>query len=206
MGVAGEYKAEIGVTDFKRLVTLLNMAGPELVAAMRGSMKEVAEPVRAGVRAAIPSRAPIRGMVRKLSIEGKTWNTGTRARTVKIVVRSPKRAIDKDQAVVQLVVNSPATIIADMAANSGANDGNMTRWYVYPRSETTSENYRPGERRHKINGQGKYMIEALKKVGPKASRMVYPGAEKKLPAAQAKFAEIMFEAADKIERKINGKL
>jgi hypothetical protein len=204
--VAGEYKAEMVISDYKRIIRELNKMEGELVSEMRKGMKDIAEPVRAGVRAAIPSRAPIRGMVRKLSPVGKTWNTGKRARTVRIVVRSPKRSSEKSQAIAQLVVDSPATIIADMAQRSGANDGKMTDWYVYPRSETTSENYRPGERRHKVNGQGAGLLKALEgRIGSgDKSRMVYPAAEKKLPAAQQKFADLMFTAADKIERKIDG--
>lgn len=204
--MAGEYKAEMVISDYKRIIRELNKMEGELVSEMRKNMKDIAEPVRAGVRAAIPSRAPIRGMVRKLSHVGKTWNTGTRARTVKIVVRSPKRSSEKAQAIAQLVIDSPATIIADMAQRSGGNDGKMTDWYVYPRSETTSENYRPGERRHKINGQGAGLLKALDgRIGAgDKSRMVYPGAEKRLPAAQAKFADLMFKAAEKIERKIDG--
>lgn len=202
--MAGDYKTDFIISDYKRLVRELNKLEPELVKEMRKDIRDVAEIVRSGVRAAIPSRAPIRGMVRKLSHVGKTWNTGSRARTVKIVVRSPKREARKNQAIAQLVITSPATIIADMAARSGGNDGKMTDWYVYPRSETTSENYRPGERRHKINGQGAALLKALKKVGPEASRMVYPGAEKKLDAAAAKLADVIGEAAEKAERKLNG--
>lgn len=204
--MAGDYKTDFIISDYKRLVRELNKLEPELVKEMRKDIRDVAEIVRSGVRAAIPSRAPIRGMVRKLSPVGKTWNTTNRARTVKIVVRSPKRDARKNQAIVQLVINSPATIIADMAARAGGNDGKMTDWYVYPRSETTSENYRPGERRHKINGQGVGLLKALEgHVGSgDPSRMVYPGAEKKLDAAAAKLAEVIGEAAEKAERKLDG--
>jgi hypothetical protein len=202
--VAGEQKTDIFISDYKRLVRELNKLEPELVREMRKDIRDVAEVVRSGVRAAIPSRSPVRGMVRKLSHVGKTWNTTNRARTVKIVVRSPKRDALKNQAIAQLVINSPATIIADMASKSGGNDGKMTDWYVYPRSETTSENYRPGERRHRINGQGAGLLKALSSIGPEASRMVYPGAEKKLDAAAAKLAEVIGEAAEKAERKLDG--
>lgn len=204
--MAGEQKTDIFISDYKRLVRELNKLEPELVREMRKDIRDVAEIVRAGVRAAIPSRSPVRGMVRKLSHVGKTWNTTNRARTVKIVIRSPKREALKNQAIAQLVINSPATIIADMAQKSGRNDGKMTDWYVYPRSETTSENYRPGERRHKINGQGAGLLKALEgSIGPgDKSRMVYPGAEKKLDAAAAKLAEIIGEAAEKAERKLDG--
>lgn len=204
--MADYHKTDIFISDYKRLIRELNKLEPELVKEMRGGIREVAEVVRSGVRAAIPSRAPIRGMVRKLSFEGKTWNTNTRARTVKVSIRSPKRDARKNQAIAQLIINSPATIIADMAQKSGRNNGKMTDWYVYPRSETTSENYRPGERRHKINGQGAGLLKALDKhigAGDK-SRMVYPGAEKKLDAAAARLAEVVGDAAEKAERKLDG--
>ena len=205
--MAGEQRTDIFISDYKRLIRELNKLEPELVKEMRGGIREVAEIVRAGVRSAIPSRSPIRGMVRKLSPVGKTWNTSNRARTVKIVIRSPKRDALKNQAIAQLVINSPATIIADMAQRSGGNDGKMTDWYVYPRSETTTDNYRPRERRHRINGQGAGLVTALNKYlgnGDPNSRMVYPAAEKKLDAAAAKLADVIGEAAEKAERKLNG--
>lgn len=204
--MADEQNTVILISDYKRLIRELNKLESELVSEMRKGIRDVAEIVRTGVRAAIPSRAPIRGMVRKLSYEGKTWNTTTRARTVRVVVRSPKRAALKNQAIAQLVITSPATIIADMAQRAGGNDGKMTDWYVYPRSKGISENARPGERRHKINGQGYGMITALSdKLGPgDKSRMVYPGAEKKLDAAAAKLADVIGVAAEKAERRLDG--
>jgi len=204
VGVATDYEAELLVSDFKRIVRELNKMDDDLVKEMRRGIRQIAEPVRAGIRAAIPSRAPISGMVRKLSPVGKTWNTGRRARTVKIEVSSPKRGLDKDQALVTLVVPSPATIIADMAKNFGRRDGAMTDWYVYPRSKTTTENSRPGERRHRISGQGRAMVQALGVSPQNRSRYVYPGAEKRVPEAREKFANLMFDAAERIEKNING--
>jgi hypothetical protein len=203
--VAVDYQAQLTVSDYKRLIRELNKVGPELTQELRSNLKEVGGIVREGVRDAIPSQPPLSGMRRKLSPVGKTWNTRRNARTVQVRLKSPKRAVNKNQAIVQLVVKSPATIIADMAGRGNAGRTGKTDWYVYPSSTITTDNYRPGERRHTVNGQGKAMIRELsQRLNGGASRMVYPGAEKKMPEAYSRVAEIIGDAAKRIESRING--
>lgn len=206
--MANEYQATVVISDFKRLVRELNRVEPELVKQLRQDLKEIAEIPRKAVRSEIPSKPPLSGMKRKLSPVGKTWNTRRNARTVRIKTKSPKRGASgvavRDAGIIQLVVTSPATIIADMAGRGNMKasiDGQKTDWYVYPLAQGTTENTRPGQRRHTVNGQGRAMVRAL---GSNASRFVYPAVEDVMPQTAEKISSVINEATTVIERKING--
>lgn len=207
--MANEYQATVVISDYKRLIRELNRIEPQLVKDLKKDLKQVAEIPRKALRAEIPSRPPIRGMKRRLSPVGKTWNTRRNARTVTIKTKSPKRgpgggAAVRDMAIMQLVVSSPATIIADMAGRGNMKasiDGQKTDWYVYPSAQGTTENTRPGLRRHTVNGQGYAMVRAL---GGDASRFAYPAVEKVMPETASGINEILADASRLIERKING--
>tara|TARA_R110000822_G_scaffold8871_3_gene34984 strand:- start:266 stop:865 length:600 start_codon:yes stop_codon:yes gene_type:complete len=199
--VALDYQATIVASDYKRIIRELNKIEPDLVKELRANLKEVGQTVRTGVRANIPKQPPLSGMRRKLSPVGKTWNTRRNASTVQVKIKSPQRSVNKNQAIVQLVVKSPATIIADMAGRGNAGRTGKTDWYVYPSSTITTDNYRPGMRRHTVNGQGKAMIQ---KLGGSASRYAYPGAEEKMPEAYQQVVQIMGDAVREIERNVNG--
>lgn len=205
--MAVDYQATVVISDYKRIIRELNKIEPTLVTELRKDLKKVAETPRKAVRGNISSQPPIRGMKRKLSPVGKTWNTRRNARTVTIKTRSPKRAVGfgtKDAGVIQLVISSPATIIADMAGRGNMKasiDGQKTAWYVYPMAKGTTENTRPGQRRHTVNGQGKAMIDAL---GGSPSRFVYPAVEKAMPETASAINEVLGEAVTLIERNING--
>ena len=190
-----DYKATIATSDYKYIIRELNKVEPDLVKALKKDFREIGNTVRQGIQGNIPVEPKLRGMKRKLSPVGKTWNTTRRAKTVKVVLRSPKRAQDKNRAIVQLQVLSPATIIADMAGRGNASiDGQMTQLYVYPRAAS-------GKRKHKVNGQGRAMI---RKLGESPSRYVYPGAEEKMPEALQKTKDVVSGAIQEIENKING--
>ena len=202
--MASEYQAEIVISDYKRIIRELNKIEPMLVAQMRQDFKEIAEPVRHEIRKGIPSQPPLSGMRRKLSPVGKTWNTRRRARTVKIRLSNPKRGIEKNASIVTLSISSPATIIADMSGRGNAGRRGKTDWYVYPLSQSVSDNYRPGERRHTVTTQGQKMIQMLSSRLQGPSRMVYPSAERALPDAQEKLFMVIGKATQIIERRLNG--
>ena len=206
--MADRYQATIVASDYKWLARELNKIEPDLTKELRANLRKIAQWPRDAIRESLPSQPPIRGMRRKLSPVGKTWNTRVNARTVQIKLKSPKRGVtgvgSKDMAIIQLVVPSPAAIIADMAGRgkmSASIDGNKTEWYVYPLAKGTTENTRPGLRRHTVNGQGRIMIQAL---GEKPSRYVYPAVEDAMPEFMQEFTDVIDDAVNEIERHING--
>jgi hypothetical protein len=202
--VARESQITIVISDYKRLIRELNKIEPQLSAELRSNFREIAAGPRRRVQISIPSQPPISGMRRKLSPVGKTWNTRGRARTVTVSVKSPKRAIGfgaRDGAIIKLVIPSPATIIADMAGRGNVRRRGLTDWYVYPSSNTTTPNYRPGERRHTVTTQGDSMIKAL---GSNPSRYAYPAVEREMPETARKISEVIDRFTKEAERRING--
>lgn len=199
--MASDYRAEIIISDYKRIVRELNKIEPQLMRDIRAQFREIAAPVRHEVRKGIPTQPPLSGMRRKLSPVGLTWNTRRRAKTVNVRLKNPKRGVDKNAAIVQLVVPAAATIMADMAGRGNARRTGKTDWYVYPLARAITENSRPGERRHTVTTQGDKFIQAL---GGSPSRYVYPSAEKAMPEAQNKFGEVLQKAVDIIEGRLNG--
>lgn len=207
--MATDYDATVVISDYKALIRELNKIEPELVKQLRADLKQIAEIPRKAVRAAIPSRPPLSGMKRKLSPVGKTWNTRVNARTVTIKTKSPKRGPGggeavRDGGIIQLVISSPATIIADMAGRGNMKasiDGQKTDWYVYPLAQGTTENTRPGMRRHTVNGQGYAMVRAL---GDEPSRYAYPAVEDVMPETADRLNQTLADAAQVIERNANG--
>lgn len=216
--MAAQDQATLVISDFKRLIRELNKIEPELVRQMKRDLKEIAEIPRAAVRSEIPQRPPLRGrgpgyrhgMQRVLSPTGKTWNTRRNARTVTIKTKSPRRAVGfgtKGAGIVSLVISSPATIIADMAGRGNMKasiDGQKTDWYVYPNAKGTTDNTRPGYRRHTVNKQGYRMVEALDRKAGGPSRYVYPAVEDAMPRTADRVSETIAEFTRVVEREING--
>lgn len=205
--MASEYQATVVISDYKRIIRELNKIDTALTRELRQNFREIGQIPRAEIRKTIPKSPPLSGMRRKLSPVGKTWHTRRRANTVQLKLDSPKRAVGvgtKNAAIIKLIVSSPATIIADMAGRGNMASsirGGRTQWYVYPRSTTTSENYRPGQRRHRVTTQGEKMIE---KLGGSPSRYVYPAVERVMPDTADKIYAVLGAAEREIERKING--
>ena len=186
-------QAEVLVSDYRDLISALNkLEGQVLKEFFRGA-KEIAKPVQVGIKAAIPSRAPLRGSSRRPNgtkygmqkaaqgIPGRlTWGTGKPAKSATIVAMRPKKSFKGQRVgIVKVVVKSPATIMADMAGKSRAYVNKKSMTDPYPYTRTIKGKYGSIRRlrtvrRHKINGQGSAMID---KLGSQPSRYVYPGAE-----------------------------
>jgi len=195
--MAFEYESQLAVTDYRMIIRELNKIEPTLSRSFKKNFKSIAEPVRDGIRESIPSQSPVRGMRRVRSATGKTWNTTRNARTVLIKFQAPKASLTKALGIVSLRVVSPAAVIADMAGRGSSSiDGKTTEPYEYHiRGVKTT-------RKHKVNGQGKALIRAL---GKSPSRYIYPGAESRGEEAAQKFLDVVGDAMDTIERKINGR-
>jgi hypothetical protein len=205
-----EYRAEIVVSDMKRLIRQLNEIEPQLAKTMRSEWKEIVEPARARISAVLKAgpAPPLSGMRRRGSPVGKTWNNRGQSSRVFTQVRSGNRVISqmRNQTLIRMVIKSPATIIADMAGRSGSSmtpKGTKTDWYVYTRSTTNTANQKPGFRRHTVTSQGETMIEKLNsRWGGTASRKVWPTAEKALPRVVDALAENLGEKIKIINREL----
>ncbi len=202
-GVASGERAYLMITDYRELIRELNKVEKEMTKQLKNRFKEIARPVRDEIKREIPTRAPLSGM-RKAVIPGRvTWGTGKPARSA--IIRQPRtRRKGQHVPISQIMVGSPATIIADMAGKSNKETAKRNRTAPYKYSKSPS-----GFRTHRITAKGsrlfiKNLDDAL---GGRASRMVYPAAERKLDEARAEMQDALDYAATIVNnelRNVNG--
>lgn len=183
--------AVIEITDWRMLLRELRKLDAEMERQLKRRFREIGGVVRDGIREKIDSRPPLSGMRKAVQPGRVTWGTGKPAKSA--IVRMPRSARKgQNVPVAQIMVGSPATIIADMAGKSNRETAKkkITSEYPYSRS-------RSGTRRHKINplGSRKFINSLDGALGGKASRMVYPGAEGKLDAARSEMQEAINHAS-----------
>lgn len=216
-------RSGIYLTDFQQLNRELRKIKPSLVASLKRDFEKIAKPVQLSVQNSIPISPPTSGIHKKKPQKtasgfyprtkpGRvTWganyqNKNIPVRSVKIetpsatAARKAARKSKKDVAsIARLRVDNAGVVLADMAGKTGkdVNKNLVTREYDYSRSAT-------GFRVHRINGQGRAMINALNRSnGRKASRFAWPGAEKALPKAKAQARIVLEKAYARINRKLS---
>lgn len=193
---------DYSVTDIRQLQARLKAIDPKLRTELLRNAKKPAEAIISQVRPAINAVQPLSGMTR-----GRlNWNSSVDAKgkahkpdDLKIQFRTRSTGRSDTTSLVRVKVGSPAVVMADMAGRSnnwldkGYKGTGYTREYNY--------RYRNGQtvtRRHKVNGQGRKMIENL---GGKASRYVWPAAEGSIPAVKAQIEAVLRNAYAQINRK-----
>jgi len=189
-------RIEIQITDWRFLVRETRKVDPRLIETFKKNAKRIGRPVERAVQSGIPNRFPIRGMQPKVIPGRMTWGTVLPARATELKVDTRMRK--KGKSIVSVWVNSPATAMADVANKVGQRGGRLTREYDYSRSPT-------GKRRHRINGQGSGMVTALNKAKFKKSepsRMVWPSAEKALPAVNVEMYALINQTAQNLNAEI----
>lgn len=189
-------RVEIQITDWRFLIRETRKIDPALIEKFKKNAKRIGRPVEKAVQAGIPNRFPITGMQPKTIPGRMTWGAVVPAKKTDLKVDTRMRK--KGKSIVSVWVQSPAVAMSDMAKNVGKRDGRLTREYDYSRSPT-------GKRRHRVNGQGSGMVVALEKAKMKKSspsRMVYPSAEKALPAVNTEMYTLIKQTASQINAEI----
>jgi hypothetical protein len=206
------------LTDYNDLIRELNRVQPTLVKQLQKDYRKIGKPVQTAVKGAIPSSPPTSGIHRNrpgsarsgfypVAVPGRlTWgaNFQNKNKSVKsVLIQTPaaskaKRVMSRYKAtsfsIARLAVDNAGVVMADMAGktNKYTDKYSVTREYDYSRSKT-------GKRKHKINGQGRAMIRAL---GGRASRYVWPSAEKALPKAKAESQIVLQKAYSIINKRM----
>jgi hypothetical protein len=206
------------ITDYEELIKELNRIQPTLVNDLRKEFRQIAKPVQNQVKTAIPNSPPTSGIHKKRKsnyqsgfypkvVPGRvTWgansqNKMTPARSVGVETIGPGKAKSRMRknkmnqvAIARLRVDNAATVLADLAGSSGAwiNKHEYTREYDYSRSAT-------GQRIHRINNQGRAMIQAL---GGKGSRYVWPAANRAIPHTYQQTRMVLNKSFTKINRRL----
>lgn len=189
-------RIEISFTDWRLMVRELRKVDPKLLTKFRQKATDIARPVESKIKGGIRSVPPITGMTPKTVPGRTTWNAVVPRDKTKI--KADTRIRKAGKSIVSVWAYSPAVAIADQARVGGRGDGKLARngkEYDYSRSFT-------GKRTHRVNGQGKGMVKALnqsKFVNRRdPSRIVWPAAEKALPAVQEKMKNLIEEESQKI--------
>ena len=190
---------DISVTDIRELQKRLRAIDPTLRAALIRDSKKAAAPIVSDIKAAILRVTPNSGMVRPGA--RLNWNQAIDAKgrvhgllDVKPQFRTSSSGRSDTTNLVRVKVGNPAVTLADMGGRSGRyiNAGYKGSGYTreYP--------YKGGTRRHKVNGQ----FQAIEnKIGGRASRFIWPAAEKSIPDIKREIENILRNAYTRINSK-----
>lgn len=197
----------IEIKDLRLLIKSLRELDKSYVGEFYKNAKDIAKGVQSAVIKAIPSSAPIRGM-RAKSVRGRlAWNIGKRAKSV--VIRANRTVRRKSSfakgkintyPIVQVVAQSPAVVLADMAGktNKYTNKKVNSRKHeinLFGRGQIVERTYR-------INGQGVAMINALSAVKGQASRWFWPSALSALPTAAKEMSDLVAKTHEIANKKL----
>lgn len=184
------------VYGVQQTIAELKQIEPKLVTQVRKDLRVAAEPVAASIRSYIPNQPPLRGMRHK----GRTsWQPNN----VKVTVKTnfSKRAMNREQSLVSIwvggkkgTVGAAGLQIADMAGRVGkVRTSGRTREYTRGTNNKVS---------HRLNGQGRSMIDYLTGNWGRPSRFVWRAAELHRSSVQTS----VLESLDKVSKEMNKNL
>ena len=191
--IKGTLMADNVVYDVKGLIKDLNALEPGLKKAMVKEAKAIAKPIASNIKQAIPSTAPLSGMLPQNNPSGRlAWGAGKPADQVSIRFRTGRSRNTAITPLVAIWVTSAMTAIADVAGK-----GSMRK----AKKVTSEYAYKGGRRRHAVTSQGKTMIANLK--SRYANNFVYPAVEDSLDDAESKIKLVIDKYARMVNRKTN---
>jgi hypothetical protein len=194
----GSGSTAVSLTDYRYLRRELNKIDPDINKRMRQRQRQIATPAQRAVKKSINSKPltsgrhvsrpqrTISGFYPRVEPGRLTWGAGKPAKSVLIDTKVPKARSRGFNSIVRLRVQSPATVVSDMAGSVNKFDRRPVT-PVYP--------YKGGQRKHRNNGQGRGMVAALNKRG-KASRFIWPAFDAVAPQVQAEGIKAIDEVVD----------
>jgi len=187
MAVAQEPIKLYGV---KEAVAIMRQVQPEMLKQMRAEIRKIANPAVTAIKSMTPAVSPLRGM-------DHLGRTGWSAVNVSVSITPGQRSKAFGSTTSNLAAimsrgsnNQFGFNIADMA-------GKTRR--IRTSGETRPYDYKGGSRSHRLNGQGRGLIDNLP---GKPSRYVYPAIESKLPQIYSSVADTVQRAIDSTNRKL----
>lgn len=196
-------QAVVEITDLQKVLKELSKINDEAHKQFKRNFREIAKPVQSEIKQGIRSNrlgtpGNMRGF-KKGPVPGRlTWGTGKPAASA--IISMPRLTSRKAGMVISKVtVGSPATVIADMAGKSNRKTATSSRTRIYPYSRSAS-----GQRSHKITREGsrKFIQNLDTTIGNRASRIVYPSAEKALPAARTEMGRALDQMVTDVNREL----
>lgn len=162
-----------GIAD---VISELKQIEPKSINGVRKDLRTAAEPIAASINDYIPNEPPLSGFVHR----GRTsWSPSNVSAKVK--TNFSKRSLKNEYGIVSIWVGgkkgtlgAAGLQIADMAGRRNKTKGGVTREY----------DYKGTTRRHRLNGQGRSLIENLNSRWSNPSRFVWRAANLRLPEIQ----------------------
>lgn len=194
-GTNGSSGVRLEITNWNEVMKVINRLDKDYVKELRKDFRKIAKPVQTAIRKAIPSkaRAPLSGM-RQVYFGRLAWGSthGKGAKPSKsVLIQTPSTRTKKARrfesySIARLQVQSPATVLFDMAGRRNYAKGRKGDTPVYDYMYTINGNKVPGKRKHKVTplAFAKGLSNASSRLQVGASRIVWPAAEKALPQAR----------------------
>lgn len=180
VGVAND----ISVLDVRELQKRMKNIEPRLRTEFVRNLKAIGRPLESKIKTGIGTIEPLSGMRKDTGRLG--WGVGVPADKTLIQFRTSMGGKSLTTTLLRIKVQSPATVLADMAGRSGRFVGQGRR----------NDNASPGEKRRNANpAKGQAFIRSLnEKNGKSASRRIWPSAEDSLPAVRREVEVVLANA------------
>jgi hypothetical protein len=176
------------IIGLQAVIRDLNDLDKDLLRQMRKEIITEIRPLYSVIKSRIPSTRPLRGF----DHNGRTsWN-----KPVRVTGKVSYRTRQGRNSLVSIRTSSAAVELADMAGKRNKFDVGREGSHSGFSAEYTIRGRR---RRHRLNGQGKKMVE---KLGGTPSRYVWPAVEQFLPMITQKVKGIVDSYADIVNRKL----
>lgn len=214
--IGGSAGVRLEISNWNEIMKVLNKLDKDYVKELRRDFRDIAKPVQTAIRKAIPSKAkpPISGM-RQVHFGRLAWGSsfGSGAKPAKsVLIQTPstrtKRARRFDTyAIARLQVGSPATVLFDMAGRKNYMRGRKGYTPLYDYMYTINGNKVPGKRKHKVTplAFATGLSSATGGLQPRASRVIWPAAERALPEARARVDKKISEVNLKVNALLRSK-
>jgi hypothetical protein len=205
----GTSGARLEITNWNEIMKVLNKLDKDYVKRLRQEFRSIAAPVRDEVRKAIPNKGkpPLRNM-RQVHFGRLAWGSGygSGAKPAQSVLiqtpstRTRRARAQETYSIARLQVGSPGTVLFDMAGRRNYLKGRKGLTPEYDYMYTIGGQKVPGKRRHRVVPLAffKGLQKASSMLQPKASRIIWPAAEKALPQARLRVDKLITQVNQQV--------
>jgi hypothetical protein len=181
----------LSVSDARELQKRLKAIDPMLRTQLLRDVKQIGKPLNQAIQSSLASFTPLSGM-RGNGAMGFNSKVPFNKTTLSFRTRSSR--MSSTTSLVSIRTKSPLAAVADMAGKSGRFIDKGSR-----QAPGFSRSYQRNGKtiRHRLNGQGTSMIRNL---GKQPSRLVWPSAEKALPAVTNAINQVLINAYRVVNR------